>query len=215
MNTDRPIQVERPVFPPQGARPVSSIAKRRSLASFTLIELLVVVTVILILAGISLKVMSVVGTKTGTAKTLMVLEQVKNALGGYYSVFGSYPPVNSVDSTAPDKQPASLTNNVGCGVGLTAYLLSGKDGSALTRAFCNPEATKWEHYLDGVYSTGSPTNSFQQGMSMMDLTNRTYTITDGWGNRIHYSVAPDLQSYTLWSDGPTGITNDDIYVTFQ
>ena len=215
MNTDRPIQSE-PTGSPQGAgSPVPPLTARRSLASFTLIELLVVVSVILILAGISLKVMSVVGSKTGTAKTLMVLEQVKNALGGYYLVFGSYPPVDRVDSTAPDKQPASLTNNIDCFRGLTAYLLSGKDGSASTRAFCNPEATKWEHYLDGVYSAASPTNSFQQGMSMMDLTNRTYTINDGWGKRIHYSVAPDLQSYTLWSEGPTGSTNDDIYVTFQ
>jgi prepilin-type N-terminal cleavage/methylation domain-containing protein len=215
MNTDRPIQAE-PTGLPQSVKPVSPLTTRRSLASFTLIELLVVITVILILAGISLKVMSVVGSKAGTAKTLMVLEQVKNALGGYYSVFGSYPPVNQVESAAPNNQSASLTNNINCEKGLTSYLLSGKDGSALTRAFCNPEATKWEHYLEGIYSTTSPTNPpTLVGMSMMDSTNLTYTINDGWGHTIHYSVAPDFQSYTLWSEGPTASTNDDIYVTFQ
>jgi len=214
MNTDRPIQAE-PSRSSQGFKPVLPLVARRSLASFTLIELLVVVTVILILAGISLKVMTVISRKTGTAKTLMVLEQVKNALGAYYLVYGSYPPVNSVGSTAPNQQSASLTNYQGCSRGLTAYLLSGSDGSSLTRNYFNSEAAKWEHYLAGLYSTTSPTGSVSQGMSMMDYTNKTYTINDGWDNAIHYSVAPDLQSYTLWSDGPTASTNDDIYVTFQ
>lgn len=197
-------------------RPTTGNSRSGRSCAFTLIELLVVVAIILILAGISLKVMSVVGSKAGLAKTDMVLEQVKNALAAYYVTYGSYPPVDTVSSTAPYNQPAALTDDVGVHRGLTAYLLSGKDGSALTRAFCNPEATKWEHYLDGVYSRDLKTNSIQQDMSMMDLTNMTFTIVDGWERTIRYSaVAPDYQAYVLSSEGPTTATNDDIYVTFQ
>lgn len=192
----------------------------RSLKSraFTLIELLIVVAIILILGGMSLKIMSVVGNKTALAKTDMVLEQVKNALAGYYAVYGSYPAVSSVASTLPYKRPAGGTDANNPPIrGLTAFLLTGRDGSALTQQYCNPEAARWEHYLEGVYSGGTQTNQASSGMSMLDFTNKTYSISDGWGNTIHYSaLAPDYQSYTLWSDGATGTTtNDDIYVTFQ
>lgn len=184
--------------------------------AFTLIELLVVISVILILSGISLKVMSVVGSKTAVAKTNMVLEQVKNALAGYYVAYGSYPPATGVRSVAPLTQPGSLLSDTNLSRGLTAYLLSGKNGSAATQAYFNPEAAKWEHYLDNIYSTDKRTNAISQGMSMLDVTNMVFTILDGWENPINYSSpGPDYQSYVLWSDGPTSSTNDDIYVTFQ
>lgn len=184
--------------------------------AFTLIELLVVVTVVLILAGISMKVMSAAGNKAAVAKTNLVLEQVKNALAGYYLAYGAYPPVSNVKSVAPYKQPASLLNDPSLTRGLTAYLLTGKEGTALTKAYFNPEAAKWEHYLDGIYSKSTGTNGVQQGMSMIDVTNMNYTINDGWGNEIKYSSpGPDYQSYTLWSGGGDSGSADDIYVTFQ
>ena len=187
---------------------------------FTLIELLVVVTIILILSGISLKIMSMVGNKTGTAKTDMVLEQVKNALAAYYTTYGTFPAVNTVASEIPYNQPATLINNPGLNQGLTAYLISGNDlnpsPTAITRSYLNPEATKWEHYLKGLYSGITKTNSTTQFTSVMDYTNITITICDAWGHEIHYvPQPPDYQNYTLWSEGPTGSTNDDIYVTFQ
>jgi prepilin-type N-terminal cleavage/methylation domain-containing protein len=202
----------------QGAKTRSGCATSSSYRrAFTLIELLVVVAIILILAGISLKIMGVVGNKTALAKTDMVLEQVKNALAGYYAIYGSYPAVNDVSSTLPYIRPAGGNDaNDPPKRGLTAFLLTGKDGSALTQQYCNPEATRWDHYLAGIYSSDTETNQAQGGMSMLDFTNKTYTITDGWDRKINYSAhAPDYQTYTLWSGGATSDTNDDIYVTFQ
>jgi len=189
-------------------------------SAFTLIELLVVITIILILTGISLKVMSMVGNKTGVAKTDMVLEQVKNALAAYYTTYGTFPSVSIIGTEAPYSQPATLTNNPGLHRGLTAYLISGNDNDSVyppaTKSYLNAEAAKWDHYLKGIYSDTKRTNSTTQFTSVMDYTNITITINDAWGHEIHYvPQPPDYQNYTLWSDGPTGITNDDIYVTYQ
>lgn len=189
--------------------------KRRA---FTLIELLVVIVVILILSGISLKVMSVVSSKAGLARTDMVLEQLKNALAGYYTTYGSYPPATGVEAEAPKNQPGSLANNSFTKRGLLAYLISGNDidHTDKTLAYLNPEATKWEHYLSGLYDESShPTNALQ-GMSVIDFTNTVISIKDGWGGVIGYTPnLPECQGYTLWSGGPTSSTNDDIYITFQ
>jgi prepilin-type N-terminal cleavage/methylation domain-containing protein len=202
MNTDRPIQVERPVFPPQGARPVSSLASRRSLASFTLIELLVVVAVILILMGISMKVLSIANRHATKGKTLFVLEQVKNALGAYYTQYGVYPPVDAVRYEYPDtlagSMPATPDAGMGYTTGLVYYIYSG--------GYYNPDpaAAAWQHYLDGLGSSGSDPKSGAAGASFLLWTNKTHTIKDGWGADLNYqckSLGSSCQRFRLWSSG--------------
>lgn len=197
------------------------LLKRLHRGAFTLIELLVVIAIILILSGISLKVMSIVGSKAGLAKTDLVLEQLKNALAGYYATYGSYPPATEVTARCPYNQPASLETNEFLSRGLLAYLISGADmdpseATATTKAYLNSEATRWEHYLKGLYGTERYATNASQGMSMMDFTNVVIGIYDGWDRSIGYKPhLPECQGYTLWSEGPTDDTNDDIYVTFQ
>ena len=228
MNTDRPIQAE-PIRSPRGAgAPVSSLATRRSRASFTLIELLVVVAIILILMGLTLKVMSMVNRKTATARTLVVLEQVKGALGAYYSTYGSYPAVSGVASVAPYKLPSNPPDNMRTSRGLTACIMSGYNFSDFknypqTMAYFNQDARRWDYYFDKIRDMiyiGSPTNrDTGAGGSQYTWTNASITILDGWGREIRYSPLStnNQEGYLLWSlgsDGSNG-TSDDVVTTFE
>jgi prepilin-type N-terminal cleavage/methylation domain-containing protein len=196
------------------------MAQRRA---FTLVELLIVVAIVMILAGISFKIMGLVGNRSGVAKTTMILEQVRNALGAYYGTYGSYPPVNEVRTEAPYMQPLAMTNNPFLLRGLTAYLMTGRLDSnggttpPMTQAYMNPEAARWEHYLSfALANRGGTITNLVQGANVMDYTNAGFRILDAWGCDIRYvGTPPDYQSYLLWSEGPTGNTNDDIYVTYQ
>lgn len=199
----------------------------RSWASFTLIELLVVVAIILILAGVSLKIMSLVNRKTATARTLMVLEQVKGALGAYYVAYGAYPNVATVGSVAPYKLPSTLPPDLKTSRGLTACIMSGYTISDFknypnTMAFFNQEARRWEYYFDKIgdrIRTDTPTNKAGAGGSIYTWTNATVTIWDGWDREIKYSPysTNNQQGYRLWSVGADGVSgnSDDVVVTFD
>lgn len=233
MNTDRPIQAV-PTGLPQGARPVPPLVSRRSLASFTLIELLVVVAIILILMGLTLKVMSMVNRKTATARTLVVLEQVKGALGAYYAAYGSYPNTTTNASVCEYQMPSTRPPTTHTYKGLTAYIISGTAikklmgggyaGGQNTMDYLNSEASRWDYYWDKigdfVYRKSAPTNSADGG-SMYKFTNLTVVIHDGWGRDIQYCpmTTNNQEGYYLWSIGPDGANNnrqgDDIVVTFD
>jgi len=78
-------------------------------AGFTLIELLAVVVVILILAGLSIRIAGYVQTKVGTSTTRAQIAAISAALESYKADWGYYPP------TAPGRISASgmceATNN--------------------------------------------------------------------------------------------------------
>ena len=186
--------------------------------SFTLIELLVVVTIILILAGITLKVMSLVNRKTGQAQTLWVLEQVKNALGAYYTTYGTYPPVNSVYFEYKGTDPASLPatpTNMYYSTGLVYYIYA---NPPYTEHNPDVEARRWQHYLERLPGdNGSPPHSNMVGAFFVTWTNNSHTICDAWGTPLQYNCSAPYQKFLLWSCGPNGVNNtgtfDDIGVT--
>ena len=60
---------------------------------FTLVELLIVIVVIAILMSITFRIMGVSEDQTDRQTTVMRLHALESAIGGYYAVFGSYPPV--------------------------------------------------------------------------------------------------------------------------
>lgn len=203
--------------------------------AFTLIELLVVVAVILILMGISLKIMGLVSRKTATARTVMVLEQVKNALNAYYAAYGSYPAVYTTKTVTPLTLPANPPpTGFNTSRGLTAYLMTGREwqdgwaGNANVVGFFNPDARQWNHYFKKLVEDGrvwreDVTNSALGGggASWMDWTNSRVFFRDGWDREIRYQpmTSNDVQGYRLWSLGPNGVDNggggDDIIVTFE
>lgn len=176
---------------------------RRGHLAFTLIELLVVIAVILILVGISLKVMSLANRKAGITRTTWILEQVKNSLAAYYATYGTYPPVNSVyyeyESTPMSALPAVPTDP-GYRTGLVYFIFSG--------TYHNPEAEGWQHFLDGIGNYGSPRYSNQVGFAWVAWTNSSHTIYDAFGNELHYESPYPYSTYRLWSDGPNRANNN-------
>ena len=185
--------------------------------AFTLIELLVVVSIILILMGISLKVMSIVNRRGITARTEWVIQQVKNALGAYYSLYGIYPPVSTVPFIYEGLLPPAADvvipqSQLGWSTGLVYYIFS-------TDSRHNQEAAPWQHFLEGIGSGISPElhTNVTVGAWNGGFTNKSHTVNDSWGNQIHYRAdGPDYQRFILWSSGPNGVDEngggDDIGV---
>lgn len=202
----------------EGARSVPPVSRR---SSFTLIELLVVVAIILILVGIALKITGVVGRQGGRARTLWVLEQVKNALGAYYTTYGSYPPVNSVTYILPYTDPASLPAVPDGGFGYTTglvYYLYYVGNHPYHNS--DPDAARWAHYLEdiGGYDMKPMSNKSSSAFTWVFWTNRVHDISDAWGRGLYYSCPSPYQQFRLWSAGPNGRNEngagDDIGVTW-
>lgn len=195
---------------------IGQAGRRVARASFTLIELLVVVTIILILAGITLKVMSVVNRKAGQAKTMKILEQVKNALGAYYTTYGTYPPVQSVGFEHEYRPPHGVgaPTNLGYSTGLVYYLTSGS--GCVKPHNVDPAVGRWEHYLEGIIDGDTSLVTNQQQWAW---TNYTHSIQDAWGQGLQYESFDPYQKFKLWSIGPNGTNDlgggDDIGVTSE
>jgi type II secretory pathway pseudopilin PulG len=198
----------------------SATARKPSRHSFTLIELLVVVSVILILLGISLKIMGLVNRKAGVARTTWIVEQVKNALGAYYTSYGTYPPgdkaangYTSVDWVDPlARPPYNDVEDWFVSTGLVYYLKN------------MGEASRWAHYITFVPNnsdTKPVTNAVrvENRGPVPPYTNGVQSIVDAWGRKLRYvsSGTDGYQSYRLWSCGPNGADNngggDDLGVT--
>lgn len=191
--------------------------------SFTLIELLVVVAVILILVGISLRIMQLVNRKGAISRTTWILEQVKNALAGYYASYGSYPPSDKYDNRYGssvsyihvEEMPAGYDScrDWHTSTGLVFYL---------TRV---DEAGRWSHYIkdpDVVPNeTGrSPiTNATYALGPIPPFTNIYESIHDAWDVELRYvcTAGNGYQGYRLWSVGPNNKDEngggDDLGVT--
>ena len=188
---------------------------RRS--SFTLIELLVVVAIILILAAITLKTMSMVTRKTATANTLKILQQVKAGLGMFYGMEGCYPPISG-DTTYTDVVPPDMPSHYPSGTGW-------KQTTGLVWYLCydSPDCAKWAKYMQGLPNGSSMclSNVFTfQGNQHGVFTNQSQWFQDGWGNKLRYSADTNgYQKFALWSCGPNGNDDggggDDIGVTSQ
>ena len=95
----------------------------RSQSAFTLIELMVVVVVIgILLAGV-FKLMGTVGAHNKQAQTRARMERIQNAISGFYSAYGTFPPVtahNSPDPFDPELQAEDASNTQIGGSTLTA-----------------------------------------------------------------------------------------------
>jgi prepilin-type N-terminal cleavage/methylation domain-containing protein len=184
----------------KGAR--LGLSRRRNPA-FTLIELLVVVAIILVLTGIALRIMSLVNRKAGTAATLRVLEQVKNALGAYYSTYGTYPPVTSVAyiyEKTPMKDLPDPPDDMGWRTGLVYFIYSGDHH--------NPYAQRWQHYLEGIGGFDILTNAKPKNFVWNYWTNNLHSIWDAWDSELRYECLPPYSTYRLWSIGPNRNDNN-------
>jgi len=197
----------------------SVTARKPSRHSFTLIELLVVVTIILVLVGITFKVMSLVTSKTAIARTMTVLQQVKSGLGMFYGIYGSYPPTPNGPGSVDDTTYISLDN-----LSLPTIYPSVSDWglrTGLVFYLCHfGEYGQWQKYTAGLPNGGGKLMHRAEGTGVTVIhTNKVETLCDGWGRALQYQVSGDYQGYQLWSSGLNGTSEggrgDDMGVTSQ
>lgn len=172
--------------------------------AFTLIELLVVVGIILILMGISFKLISMTGRKAATAKTLYVLEQTRNALEAYYVAIGTYPPTTAIQWVRPQTlNHFKYDPKISGTTGLCYYIGGPYDDprKGTWTKFSRPQ--QGEPVISGFWD---PYNiaAAPAGFQATRYTNDIDTIQDGWKHDIHYQPNADYSGYTIWSDGGAG-----------
>jgi hypothetical protein len=110
--------------------------------------------------------------------------------------------------------PSGVGDNLKFRYGLVAYLWKRDRGQV--HWYDRDEArdlrakAKWEGYLVDVgLSGGGAAHTFSMH-GIIAYSNDTQTIKDPWGNDYRYESKPPYQSYTLSSDGPTGLPTDDL-----
>lgn len=206
---------------------------------FTLIEMLMVVAVIIILSGILFKITSLVTRNTGRAKALHDMQQLKNALEEYYSIYGMYPPCEGVGYhyegekmrkgalgyylrlpaySDPSSPEYKSDTQLGYKYGLVSYLWPREKGqwhkynSDTERD--KESKKKWENYLKDVQLGGGEQRNSIVLDRLIVFTNEISTIFDPWRNEYRYECKPPYTSYKLWSAGPDGADNtaDDISI---
>jgi general secretion pathway protein G len=108
-----PAQITKfPIKPPSSVSSVPSVVKPSPFClAFTLIELLVTITVIAILAGITLAAMGGVNQKATRDKTKAEIAAISNALEQYKSVNDSYPSSITFSVIGPFYQANKVQTN--------------------------------------------------------------------------------------------------------
>ncbi|MEI6166105.1 MAG: type II secretion system protein [bacterium] len=205
--------------------------------AFTLIELLVVIAVIMILSGITLKIMGSVGNKAARARTIWKMEQVKNALAAYYAANGFYPPGDTYDANSfysrdinfvgkNNEHPICSTDGIFFDTTVTNTYSSAADPFTSRGMpyylYADPQVSKWKHYLSAVMplnTFGKTNTTYSSGPTPPNSVQNSYVrFYDEWGRSYQYecSQSDNYQKYKLWSNGPlTNTTADDVGIGWQ
>lgn len=143
---------------------------------FTLIELLAVITIIVILAGLTVGGMSYVNEKQAIEKAKVQIKLLENAIEEYKLDNGSYP-----GTTANTPVAGNVSNQL-----YKALYLDG---------FTNQTR---------IYLPQLDPNDTKQGWLGGTGVNRT--IVDPWGNEYRYRKGTNAQNpdFDLWSTGKNG-----------
>lgn len=189
--------------------------KQRNRRGFTLVELLVVVVIIGILAGIVLKLHTLVGERTARARSLARIENIKMCLEEYYRENGEYPPQaeNRPGDSNADK-PAYVKHGTECEgfdhvdrrkvdsnwefkmkmypsyvrsdyTGLVYYLMPSTN--IVTSDYYKKQSARWhEYFYSGVGLNGWQEEFGGTSHSAQDYTNVVYRLVDGWDRQFVY-----------------------------
>lgn len=195
--------------------------------SFTLTEMLTVVAIIVILAMIMFKIGVYLFQKSGRARATYTLQQVKNFLEEYHSVYGSYPNCGGFtwENTREGPKPPNWGEIVDLAPqftntdrGLAYYMWSdeipGNYRNRWREFVGDPDSTPLDHLWR--YMQKHAPNMGEKGLEggAFVYSNRMYKLLDPWDRDYGYSAGTENppQSYRVYSKGPDGKANtaDDI-----
>lgn len=183
--------------------------RRGGTRGFSLVELLMVVLILLILIGITTRVVVYVNTRAGIGKAAGEMERLKNAIVEYHATFGILPPVNPTVLGGRSNTMLWVHSNTWpavaldfhCYTGLAYYLWSDDI----------PERSRWDHYIKGMDIHPDYSDSGFIG-GWVFYSNAVTACRDPWDNDYRYESYSPFQSFRLWSLGPDRVSGsaDDI-----
>jgi prepilin-type N-terminal cleavage/methylation domain-containing protein len=158
---------------------------RRHRAGFSLMELVVVVSIIAVLAALTLGAFNYITKKNARTKAKLQVDLLANAIQTYHSDNRSYPVNGDANGERGDE---------------VLYKALYWDGF-------EARASGGTIYLGEL----DPTNNTKGGQAWIQGKDAQARIVDPWGNPYRYrtgdqAVNPD---FDLWSTGPDGKTNPD------
>lgn len=131
--------------------------KRHSSHGFTLVELLIAITVIAVLAGLTLNIAGLAQEKSARARAGTEIASLSTALLNYKADFGDYP-LSSSPQTTPDSTDQTLYANLSPATGRVYFDFS-KGGTNSSKAAIDPFGNGYGYQYPGSPSRGG-TNFF-------------------------------------------------------
>ncbi len=158
---------------------LANILKNRE-KGFTLIELLVVITIIGLLASITLVALNQVREKARDARRLSDMRQIMIALEMYYDIVGNYPLISG-DSCCDgwDQGPCGINDFIGRLelVGLISQVPTDPSGGSGSGCY----GYNYYRYSAGSYGCDSDRGSFYVlGVRDMETSGRPHSDSPGW-----------------------------------
>ena len=218
-------------FESQASRPASiqnSKFKIQNCSAFTLIELLVVISIIAILAGFTIPVMSSLKRRELINKTLGEMAQLQTAIDSYKAAYGFYPPGNG--NTTAGTLKSALTNQLyfellgTTNLNTTTGVFQTLDGSA---QISTANATK-TFTVSGIMNSSKPNgeDTSQQARNFLSdlrvnqsavlFTNGTDVVrilvaSVGEPDQAYHPLGPNVTGLNPWRYAYPGINNPNSY----
>jgi prepilin-type N-terminal cleavage/methylation domain-containing protein len=174
-------------------------ARRRRAAGFTLVELLTVVTIIVILAGLTIGGLSFFARRQNEAKTKVQLKLLADAIENFKYDYGVYPPLPSAEGTEQFTEAS--------GEGETTELWMALFGDTDNDQILYESDDDQDAYLGEL----DPRSSNQ---GWLEKDGDRYRILDGFGTEYRYRKTSDATTmrnpdFDLWSAGADGMTDPE------
>jgi prepilin-type N-terminal cleavage/methylation domain-containing protein len=191
---------------------------------FTLVELLIVISLVALLAGLSVVAIRGIQTQANRSKTQAHMAAIKTGLEKYNTDYGVYPrPSESVES----QSTTVAGQNVNVGGAVALYQALGSDGDdAIEGGSSGSQGRAGSNGSNPYWSDVNPESNIQK---VVKNEGSTYYLVDAWSYPFQYKVAPqrrrgesissadkqkykNVGSYDLWSYAAQ-IENVDAWIT--